>query len=232
MVQEGPSQTLLWMAGIPSLSLSAWVRGLHRSHLTWILIILKPSRFGKRSEWDLWSSQGWEESEPCTFWLKYVDLFNWTTPSLHLSHSALALSSLMLTKLCYSKPASTMRVWWCWVVRMPCDWSLVFPQEVFILVSGHSQALSQGWPMCGGVATNKKCCLSAPGQPHPLVRCEEHPSCTQCFMKVMKHEKWKIQHSHQTQNIQLPAISFCLSDNTSDGTPQNAKWELAYAKQK
>lgn len=82
--QRVPHKPFCGTAGIPSLPLSACVPSLHRSYSTWILIILKPSCFDKRSEWGLWSSQAWEESEPCTFWLKYIDLFNWTTPSLFI----------------------------------------------------------------------------------------------------------------------------------------------------
>ena len=80
--------------------------------------------------------------------------------------------------------------------------------------------------MCGGVGTNKKCCLSAPGQPHPLVRCEEHPFCTQCFMKVMKHEKWKIQHSDQTQNIsfQLSLSALVITRLMAQHRTQNENW--------
>lgn len=80
--------------------------------------------------------------------------------------------------------------------------------------------------MSRGVGTNKKCCLSSPGQPRPLGRCEDHTVCTLCVMNITKHEKWKIKSSDQTLTIQLPTISICLSDNSCNAhhRTQNENW--------
>lgn len=230
MVQEGPlaNCSVGWEEFLLSLYLLC-AHGLHRSYLTWILTILKLLREGhycsfsvERSEWGLGSSQDWEESEPFSFWFKYVDLFNWGIACLlYVWPSPLTCCSGSIwphvqCKLYYSKPASITRGLWFWVVRMSCDWSLGFPWVVFTLLCDHSQALSQvchHWPMSGGVGTDTKCYLPSPGQPHPLVGCEEYNFCTHCLIKVMKHEKWKIQWS----TTDHPASSYiCLSDNSSD----------------
>lgn len=232
--QRVPHKPFCGTAGIPSLPLSACVPSLHRSYSTWILIILKPSCFDKRSEWGLWSSQAWKESEPCTFWLKYIDLFNWTTPSLFIclaftSHTLLwfylASCSLSCHKASLHWEFGSAEWLGCHVTEALSSFKRSLFSSLATAKLFHKDDLwVEEW-----VPTTVLSLI-------PRATPSTGKTWAPYFLYSMfyeDHETWEMEDKAQWSNTDHPASnSICPSDNSSDGTPQNTKWELAYAKQK